>query len=452
MVPFDEIDLNSNLRESLAQFGKQVEAFRAEGPLDPVSIAKLEEHFRASHIYHSAGIEGNRLTLQETFVVLKDGIDISGKPLKDSLEVKDLGEAFDFLKTLAESNQTIREADIRSLHSIVMHHEPDASPGEYRKIGVIISGAEHRPPEPLEVAARMQTLLEWINTNLSKDPVIAASVAHHELAAIHPFKDGNGRIARLTMNLILMKHGFPICNIRREERPTYYEALSFADVGIYEAIVQLVWSRCTDLFSEYVRIRQETKRMEEWAERWGVKETEVLQRRESREMELWMSRIRQVFLEFQRATELINDRLEHIELSFYDFKTDITFERYQQLLREGQTEFGNAFSITFNDRRSRRQERFMFRYFRNFSKFPRPSKIIPLELNYRNENGYTRLSELDWANRIRVRELYFTNEGEFIVRYYNIDKSEEADKKGETISEVVMWFFDDILKNIFELG
>ncbi len=72
----------------------------------------------------------------------------------------------------------------------------------------------------------------------------------------------------------------------------------------------------TVLFSEYVRIRQETKRMEEWAERWGVKEAEVLQRRESRELELWMSRIRQILLELQRSTELINDQIKYIKLSF----------------------------------------------------------------------------------------------------------------------------------------
>ncbi len=100
VISLDELELSGELREQLDDFRQQVEAFRSEGELDEVQVAKLEEHFKASHIYHSAGIEGNRLTLQETVVVLRDGLDFSGKSLKDSLEVKRLGEAFDFLTHL----------------------------------------------------------------------------------------------------------------------------------------------------------------------------------------------------------------------------------------------------------------------------------------------------------------------------------------------------------------
>ena len=197
MIPYEEIEFAPEIVEKLAIFAKELEDFRREGALDSVALAKLEEHFKASHIYHSAGIEGNRLTLQETLCVLKEGIDVSGKPLRDSIEVRHLGQAFDYLKTLADSGQTIRESDIRSLHQLIVGDEPDLSPGEYRRVGVIISGSEHRPPEPLEVPARMEVLVGWINSNLTNEPMIAATVAHHELAAIHPFKDGNGRVCPL---------------------------------------------------------------------------------------------------------------------------------------------------------------------------------------------------------------------------------------------------------------
>jgi Fic family protein len=181
---------------------------------------------------------------------------------------------------------------------MVMEGEREALPGEYRKAGVIISGAEHRPPEPIEVPSRAEALVSWINDNMAENPVLTSALAHHELAAIHPFMDGNGRVSRLLMNLILMKQGFPICNIRREDRVEYYEALSFADINLFEPLVWLVRQRCADLFSEYLRIRNEAKRMAQWAERWGTREAEVLLRRESREKELWQSRMRQVFLEF----------------------------------------------------------------------------------------------------------------------------------------------------------
>jgi fido (protein-threonine AMPylation protein) len=269
MILYDEIELSPFLQEKLDLFTDRVDEFRAEGPLDPVSLTKLEEYFKAAHIYHSAGIEGNRLTMQETALVLSEGLDISGKPLKDTLEVKRLGDAFNYLKTLAAGEQKFREDDIRALHKLLVGDDLTSAPGEYRKVGVIISGSEHRPPEPFEVPFRMEALVKWINANLEQHPVVAAAVAHHELTAIHPFVDGNGRTARLAMNLILMKRGFPICNIQRAERPAYYEALSFADVGLYQPLLELVLARCADSFAEYVRLREENRHMEAWAQKWG---------------------------------------------------------------------------------------------------------------------------------------------------------------------------------------
>ena len=456
MIPYDEIEISRELREKIDLYCHEVEEFRKEGPLDNVSLAKLEEHFKAAHIYHSAGIEGNRLTMQETVLVLTEGIDIRGERLHDALEVKHLGAAFDFLKTLAEAEQTIRETDIRDLHKLLIGNDSSKSPGEYRKVGVVILGSEHKPTEPFDVPPRMEELISWINSNLDKSPIIVAAAAHHELAHIHPFVDGNGRVARLLMNLILMKRGFPICNIKRgPEKAVYYEALGFADVGLYESIISTVLSGSAELFSEYVRIKTETKRMTDWSQQWGTKAKEVLIRRESKEMELWRSRMRQVFLEFEKASELLADQLTGIvEINFHDYNNEISFEKYQTLVEKGQIPQGNAFSVGFFQKNQGRRERFMFRYYRNWSKFKPPQhKLIPLELNYHDEqSGYVRLSDLAWAKKIRVRELYFNAEGEFVIRWFNAQTSQEHELKKHTIAEAVQWFFDDVLKNVFELG
>ncbi len=97
----------------------------------------------------------------------------------------------------------------------------------------------------------------------------------------------------------------------------------------------------------------------------------------------------------------------------------------------------------------------MFRYFRNFARFPRNFKVITLELNYFNfnkeENRYIRLSEINWSECIRVRELYFAAEGEFFIRHFNIDARQEREKKGGTVAEAVQWFFDAILHHVFQL-
>ena len=194
--------------------------------------------------------------------------------------------------------------------------------------------------------------------------------------------------------------------------------------------------------------------MADWSQRWGSKEKETLMRRESREMELWKSRVRQVFLEFEKATELLDDSLQQLEITFHDYSTEISFEKYQQLLERGQTPQANAFSISFFHNKEDRRARFMFRYFRNKAKFRPNQKVIPLELNHYDEEAksYTRLSDLGWAKAIRIRELYFNPDGEFVVRCYNLQTGQEIDKKGGTIAEAVQWFFDDILKHHFGLS
>jgi Fic family protein len=454
MIEFEDFGLTQETQLDIDSYCREIEAFRADGPLDKVSLAKLEEHFRAVHVYNSAGIEGNRLTLQETMLVLRDGIEINGKPLQDSVEARNLGHAFDYLKELAARNAPILETDIRQIHQLVVGNTPEVSPGEYRKVGVIISGSEHHPPEPLEVPARMAELLRWVNRNVGKNPIILAAVAHHELVAIHPFKDGNGRVSRLLMNLLLMRAGFPISNLSRDNRPAYYEALSFADVGIYDPIIRQTKNASAQLFAEYRRIREETRRTELWAEKWGTREREALRRRENREHELWLSRVRQVFLEYQKAAELLDESITQLEILFYDYKTEIDFEKYQHLLERGSTERANAFSITFHSRQSNRNERFMFRYYRNYRSFP-GVKVIPLELNYleQSEGGasYVRIDDSSIRQIIRLRAIYFNDDGSLGVKAFNRDTGDEIDLKGKNISDTVRMFFDDVLEHFFHI-
>src|SRR5262245_24001082 len=109
MIVIEQYGVSQALFQELESYVREVYEFQQQGALDHVAVAKLEEHFKASHVYHSAGIEGNRLTLQETVVVLREGIDVSDTPLKDTIEVANLGKAFDFLKTLVDSQQTLRQ-------------------------------------------------------------------------------------------------------------------------------------------------------------------------------------------------------------------------------------------------------------------------------------------------------------------------------------------------------
>ena len=201
-------------------------------PLPPSAVQKLKEQFRIEMTYNSNGIEGNSLTLKETFLVINEGITIKGKPLKDHLEAKNHYEALEYLSGLAERSrkQTISEQLIRGLHQLVIQETEKGWAGKYRNSDIIIGGAEHKPPEAIDVPPEMEKLIRWWRKNQKKLHLIElAAILHHKLVYIHPFFDGNGRTARLVMNLLLLRAGYPLAVVLKNDRKKYYRVLAQAD-------------------------------------------------------------------------------------------------------------------------------------------------------------------------------------------------------------------------------
>jgi Fic family protein len=454
MIEISKDLLSPDLTQKIKNLEIEIEEFR-QTPLDKIALEKLKEHFRTHHIFHSAGIEGNRLTLQETALVLKEGIDISGKPLKDSIEVKNLGLAYDFLYELVQQDVPISENYIKQIHQLIVGPDNTLSPGEYRNIGVIITGSEHKPPEPFEVPIKMMELFEWISENLNQNPIIVSAIAHHEFVKIHPFKDGNGRTARILLNLILLKKGFRICNIRRDERPMYYDALSIADTGIYEPIVEVVAENCSNLFSEYIRVRDESNRLKDWAKKIGNKDQQLRLSKAKTEFELWLNKVNQIKLEFKQAVNLLDDTIQTYYISFYEYPL-ITLEKYQQLKENGIAPSTNFFSIRFHSQETNSiVATFMFRFFRNKEKYPYAKTAIPFELNFFDKTieDFNFIGYHPRAKSIELRSFYINDKGEIVVRYINPsdEKYYELESTTQNITDVVMKFFDQILENIIGL-
>lgn len=457
MIEISKEQLSPDLLQQLNNLNEEIEEFR-ETPLDEIALAKLREHFRTHHIYHSAGIEGNRLTLQETSIVLKEGIDISGKPLKDSIEVKNLGIAFDFLFELIDMDKqlTISENYIKQIHQLIIGDDASVSPGQYRDIGVIITGSDHTPPEPFEVPIRMKELFDWIQGNEDLNPIIRGAIAHHELVKIHPFKDGNGRTARLLLNLILLKSGYPICNISRDERPEYYNALSLADSNEYEPIIEVVTRNCNKLFSEYTRLRDESNRLKDWAKRIGARDTQLRLSKSKAEFELWLNKMNQIKLEFKQAVSVIDENVESYYVSLYEY-SPVTFEKYQKLKETGIAPGTNFFSIRIhNNDTDRIVTTLMFRFYRSNNKFPNAPRAIPLELNYYDpEKGeFNFIGYANYATDISLRSFYLGDKGDIVVRFANSDPSNpnwEKDCYDENVADVVQNFFEAVFANLLGL-
>src|SRR3972149_11013404 len=183
-------------------------------PLPQSALKKIQDHFRIEMTYNSNAIEGNSLTLKETFLVINEGITVKGKPLKDHLEAKDPHAALQYLYGLVEKERrhTVSEHLIRSLRQLIVQESDKEWAGVCRNANVFIGGADHAPPDAFEVPHKMRELIEWARKNQKRFHVIELSaLLHHKLVHIHPFFDGNGRTARLTMNLLLMQSGFSPC-------------------------------------------------------------------------------------------------------------------------------------------------------------------------------------------------------------------------------------------------
>lgn len=228
--------LNKRIDEKLAQLQKL-------RPLSSSQVAKLREQFSIEMTYNSNAIEGNRLTLKETYLVISEGITIKGKSLKDHLEAKDHYEALDYLYSLIEKDQKseISEVLIRNLQKMVVKETDPAVAGVYRVGDVLITGSDHHPPKAYDVPRLMREMIEWMRKNENKlHPVEFAAIVHHKIVNIHPFFEGNGRTARLLMNLVLMQKGYPLIIILKNDRKKYYQTLEKADKGDYEPFIKFI--------------------------------------------------------------------------------------------------------------------------------------------------------------------------------------------------------------------
>ncbi len=220
---------------------KKLERLNALRPLPPDAVKRLREKFEVDMTYHSNAIEGNRLTLRETWLVLRKGMTIRGKSMNEHLEATNHAEAIGLLEKMADKKTEIAEMDVLNLHAVILDKISSQGAGFYRHEQVFIEGSRIKLPKWKDVPKLMQVVYTELNDKSKGIAAIQSAVKiHHDAVRIHPFVDGNGRLSRLLMNLRLMRAGFPPTILRREERRAYYSALEKADKGDFRALSMLV--------------------------------------------------------------------------------------------------------------------------------------------------------------------------------------------------------------------
>jgi Fic family protein len=225
-------------------------------PLSHEVERRVLQKLRLDWNYHSNHLEGNSLSYGETRALILHGLTAQGKPLKDHFEITGHNEAILWVEDLVQKRQPLTEAVIRQLHTLILkedHHvEAQTEDGVPTRLLVEVGKYKTLPNHvktitgeivffttPLDTPQEMQELMEWYRTS-EENPVLLASLFHYRLIRIHPFSDGNGRVARLVMNFILMMHGFPPVIVKTEEKNLYLSALRAADAGEIQSFVEYV--------------------------------------------------------------------------------------------------------------------------------------------------------------------------------------------------------------------
>ena len=224
-------------------------------PLPPELVKNLDEWFRVELTYTSNAIEGNTLTRQETALVVEKGLTVEGKTLRDHLEAINHAEALDFIASLVtKPRQALSENDILDIHNLILQRIDNLNASRYRQVSVRIAGSTVIMPNWAKVPDLMSDFYAWLHSDVVLHPIVVAADAHYRFVTIHPFVDGNGRTARLLMNLLLMQSGYPPALIRKEDRRRYINALEQAQLGgslfdYYQVVCEAV-ERSLDIYLE----------------------------------------------------------------------------------------------------------------------------------------------------------------------------------------------------------
>jgi Fic family protein len=239
---------------------KEVDALQREinkfRPLSHNALNQLKEYYRIGLTYSSNALEGNSLTETETKIVLEEGITIGGRPLRDHFEAMGHSEAYDHLYKLSKK-KAITEENILDLHKLFYYRIDKQNAGVYRKIPVIITGADVKFPPPSKIKPLMYEFTrEFPLLRKKYHPVDYSALIHLRLVHIHPFIDGNGRAARLLMNLALLQTGYVITIIPPILRREYLDSLKASNRGDNKPFINLITAMVYESQKDYLRILQ----------------------------------------------------------------------------------------------------------------------------------------------------------------------------------------------------
>ena len=274
--PFYKVPNSLLINQTLSLIDQQKAAIDSFEDVDPTLLNTIQQKLKFHWTYDSNAIEGSSLTLGETMFFLQHGMTAEGKPFQDYLDAKNHSEAIELLYDIVSNQRPISVAIIKEFNALLLSgvrstkaidqfgnpSQKKANGGAFKTLPNHVlqsDGTIHYYVEPLQVPEQMDELVAWINEKESSlHPVVIAALSHYNMVRIHPFDDGNGRGARILMNLILIKKNFPPAIVRNEQRRKYIEAITKADKGDLAPFIAFI---AQSLYQTQEMILEDLKKM-----------------------------------------------------------------------------------------------------------------------------------------------------------------------------------------------
>ena len=396
-TPFDYYE---NLDGRLLDLHGRVQEMR----INSQALGRIRQYFRIKDIYHSNAIEGNALTIGETRLVVEMGMTLAGRTLRDQAEAKNLSHALDFMENIVSSTEKpITLSDLRQIHALILKGIQDEYAGKYRDREVKIAGSEYKPPEARLISQQMNDLGTYIKKVTSSDasdtdlPILCAAAAHAWMAQTHPFIDGNGRTARILMNLILMRRGYPICIITREDQLRYYDALEESQVGDLTSLIELVYENVEESLEEWEKAAKEQREEQEWLTSIAARFEQPALSQARNEYEVWLRAMELLKSYFKQTVDALNElkTVGSVFLQFKDFGT-LSFEKYLSLRDGGSAKKTWFFGIRFKT--DSKDVKYLFFFGRSDYRLRHQASVVLItakDIDY----GYVPLRDITQSNK-----------------------------------------------------
>ena len=454
-VPLRDVAMELVLPEQVVTSGvfrelrKDLEALRAEidsaRPLSPALVSRIATQLTEDRVHQSNAIEGNTLTRRETGQVLAAGQVIDVCRRRESLEALNLGKAIARVQNCMDQKEGYEDENrFLEIHKVLFSDLRDDIAGRYRPNRIMIRGAKYQPPA--EPAPLMKQVFEAL-VDQTVDPLVLATWCHWAIARIHPFEDGNGRMSRLWQDFILLHHQFTPAIIPLSRQTEYYQALTEADEGRFDSLLEMVTTEAIRTSQTYLNVIREDDAALDWAKSLVSESEQKIDDRLKLEYTRWLAQVGDLREAFRRCVTLLNRSASDFEFSMFDY--DIPPQSTWESLRsEPRTPQTWCFRVTA--RTAGRQYQYTIftgKHFRNSSDSALNITGPLVNLLVSEKCGPDESPILMGDNSpVRIREILIMN-GELVIGEWDPSEKLLVYRPKVTSMNVAQQFFEDVIRH-----